>query len=154
VLLSFGGLGLKRIAWSKLKELSGFFFVTTGEPEQEIDNLRFFPEAQRKYEDLVRAVDVVVTKPGYGIVADVISHQVRALYTDRGDFSEYLYLVQALNECATAEFIPQDELLSGNMESYLDRLLNKKQNWPVVSLDGARIAAEKILALIEAPGTY
>jgi UDP:flavonoid glycosyltransferase YjiC (YdhE family) len=154
VLLSFGGLGLKRIAWSKLKELSGFFFVTTGEPEQEIDNLRFFPEAQRKYEDLVRAVDVVVTKPGYGIVADVISHQVRALYTDRGDFSEYPYLVQALNECATAEFIPQDELLSGNLESCLDRLLNKKQNWPVVPLDGARIAAEKVLALIEAPGTY
>ena len=39
--------------------------------------MRFLPEAQRKYEDLVRAVDVVVTKPGYGIVADVISHQVR-----------------------------------------------------------------------------
>jgi UDP:flavonoid glycosyltransferase YjiC (YdhE family) len=149
VLLSFGGLGLKRIAWHKLKELGGFFFVTTGEPGQELDNVRFLPEAQRKYEDLVRAVDVVVTKPGYGIVADVISHQVRALYTDRGDFSEYPYLVQALNECATAEFIPQDELLSGNMESYLHRLLNKKLNWPVVRLDGAKIAAEKILALTE-----
>jgi Glycosyl transferase family 1 len=154
VLLSFGGLGLKRIAWRKLKELSGFFFVTTGDIEQEIDNVRFLPEAQRKYEDLVQAVDVVVTKPGYGIVADVISHRVPALYTDRGDFSEYPYLVQALNECATAEFIPQDELLSGNMESYLHRLLNKEQNWPIAPLDGARIAAEKILALIEAPGAY
>jgi hypothetical protein len=154
VLLSFGGLGLKRIALRKLKELSGFFFVTTGETAQEIDNVRFLPEAQRKYEDLVRAVDVVVTKPGYGIVADVISHRVRVLYTDRGDFSEYPYLVQALNECATAEFIPQDDLLSGNLECYLHRLLNKKQNWPVVPLDGARIAAEKILALIEVPRAY
>jgi Glycosyl transferase family 1 len=154
VLLSFGGLGLKRIAWRKLKELSGFFFVTTGEIGQEFDNVRVLPEAQRKYEDLVRAVDVVVTKPGYGIVADVISHRVRALYTDRGDFSEYPYLVQALNESATAEFIPQDDLLSGNMESYLHRLLNKQQNWPVVRLDGARTAAEKILELLEAPGAY
>jgi hypothetical protein len=154
VLLSFGGLGLKRIAWSKLKEPSEFFFVTTGEMAQEIDNVRFLPEAQRNYQDLVRAADVVVTKPGYGIVADVISHRVRALYTDRGDFSEYPYLVQALNECATAEFIPQDELLSGNIKSYLDRLLNKEQNWPVVSVDGARIAAEKIFALNETPGAY
>jgi UDP:flavonoid glycosyltransferase YjiC (YdhE family) len=154
VLLSFGGLGLKRIAWHKLKKISGFFFVTTGEIGQGLDNVRFLPEAQRKYEDLVRAVDVLVTKPGYGIVADVISHRVPALYTDRGDFSEYPYLVQALNECATAEFIPQDELLSGNMESYLHRLLNKEQNWPDMPLDGARIAAEKILALIEAPGAY
>ncbi|HSF58500.1 MAG TPA: glycosyltransferase family protein [Candidatus Binatia bacterium] len=152
VLLSFGGLGLKRIAWRKLKDLSEFFFVTTGETEQSIDNMRVLSEAQRKYEDLVRAVDVVVTKPGYGIVADVISHQVRALYTDRGDFSEYPYLVQALNECATAEFVSQDELLSGNLESWLERLLNKKPNWPGVPLDGAAIAAEKILALIETPG--
>jgi Glycosyl transferase family 1 len=154
VLLSFGGLGLKRIAWRKLKELSGFFFVTTGDIEPGIDNVRFLPEAQRKYEDLVRAMDVVVTKPGYGIVADVISHRVRVLYTDRGDFSEYPYLVQALNECATAEFIPQDKLLSGNIEPYLHRLLNKEQNWPDVALDGARIAAEKILALMEAPRAY
>jgi predicted glycosyltransferase len=137
-----------------LKDLSEFFFVTTGETEQSIDNMRVLSEAQRKYEDLVRAVDVVVTKPGYGIVADVISHQVRALYTDRGDFSEYPYLVQALNECATAEFISQDELLSGNLESCLERLLNKKPNWPGVPLDGAAIAAEKILALIETPGAY
>jgi UDP:flavonoid glycosyltransferase YjiC (YdhE family) len=154
VLLSFGGLGLKRIAWRKLTKLSGFFFVTTGDIEQEIDNVRFLPEAQRKYEDLVRAVDVVVTKPGYGIVADVISHRVPALYTDRGDFSEYPYLVRALKDCATAEFIPQEELLSGNIGSYLDRLLNKKQNWPVVPVDGARIAAEKISALIDTPGAY
>jgi len=154
VLLSFGGLGLKRIDWRKLKDLSRFFFVTTGETEQASDNVRVLPEAQRRYEDLVRAVDVVVTKPGYGIVADVISHRVPALYTDRGDFAEYPYLVQALNECATAAFIPQDDLLSGNMESYLHRLLNKKQNWPDVSLDGARTAAEKILELIETPGAY
>jgi hypothetical protein len=154
VLLSFGGLGLKRIAWRKLRELSGFFFVTTGETEQASENVRVLSEAQRRYEDLVRAVDVVVTKPGYGIVADVISHQVRALYTDRGDFSEYPYLVQALNECATAAFIPQDDLLSGNMESYLHRLLNKKQNWPDMRLDGARTAAEKILELTETPGAY
>jgi UDP:flavonoid glycosyltransferase YjiC (YdhE family) len=154
VLISFGGLGLKRIAWRKLKELSGFFFVTTSETEQAIDNVRVLPEAQRKYEDLVRAVDVVVTKPGYGIVADVISHQVRTLYTDRGDFPEYPHLVQALNECATAEFICQDDLLSGNIESYLDRLLSKKQNWPVVPLDGAAIAAEEILASIETPTAY
>ena len=78
--------------------------------------MRFLPEAQRNYEDLVRAVDVVVTKPGYGIVADVISHQVRILYTERGEFAEYPHLVQALDECATAEFIPQEQLLSGNMD--------------------------------------
>ena len=113
MLLSFGGLGLERLPWSNLKQLGDFFFVTTGETKQETNNLRVLPEAQRKYEDLVRAVDVVVTKPGYGIVADVISHQVRTLYTERGEFAEYPYLTQALDECATAEFIPQDSCYPG-----------------------------------------
>jgi hypothetical protein len=149
VLLSFGGLGLERLPWSNLKQLGDFFFVTTGETKQDMNNVRFLAEAQRKYEDLVRAVDVVVTKPGYGIVADVISHQVRVLYTNRGDFAEYPHLVQALDECATAEFIPQDQLLSGNLAPYLTRLLNKKESWPAVPLDGAATAAAKILGLID-----
>ena len=149
VLLSFGGLGLERLPWSTLKLLDDFFFVTTGETKQETTNLRVLPEAQRNYEDLVRAVDVAVTKPGYGIVADVISHQVRTLYTERGEFAEYPYLTQALDECATAEFIPQDELLSGNLAPYLTRLLNKKERWPTVSLNGAEAAAARILRLID-----
>ena len=149
VLLSFGGLGLERFPWSNLQKMSEFFFVTTGKSKQEINNVRFLPGAQRKYEDLVRAVDVVVTKPGYGIVADVISHQVRVLYTNRGEFVEYPHLTRALNEYATAEFIPQDRLLSGNLVPYLTRLLSKKENWPAVRLDGAEIAAAKILGLID-----
>jgi Glycosyl transferase family 1 len=149
VLLSFGGLGLERLPWGTLKLLDDFFFVTTGETKQETTNLRVLPEAQRNYEDLVRAADVAVTKPGYGIVADVISHQVRTLYTERGEFAEYPYLTQALDECATAEFIPQDELLSGNLAPYLTRLLNKKERWPTVSLNGAEAAAARILRLID-----
>jgi hypothetical protein len=150
VLLSFGGLGLERLPWSNLKELGDFFFVTTGEIKRKLNNVRFLPEAQRNYQDLVRAVDAVVTKPGYGIVADVISHRVRILYTDRGEFAEYPHLVQALNDCATAEFIPQDQLLAGNIGPYLTRLLNKNESWPAVRLDGARVAAAKILGLVDA----
>jgi hypothetical protein len=89
-----------------------------------------------------------VTKPGYGIVADAIAHQVRVLYTDRGEFAEYSHLVRALDECATAAFVPQDELLSGNLGPYLTRLLTKKASWPATPLDGAEVAAAKILELI------
>jgi len=69
------------------------------------------------------------------------------LYTERGEFPEYPYLVQALTELATAEFIPQAELLSGQIRPYLTRLLDKEPNWPPVPLNGAAVAAGKILAL-------
>ena len=149
VLLSFGGLGLDRFPLDRLKELREMFFVATGETKAGVANLRVLPEAQRQYEDLVRAVDAIVTKPGYGIVADVLAQQLPMLYTERGEFPEYPLLVQALDDLATAEFIPQGELLSGNIGRYLNRLLAKTPNWPRVPLDGARVAAEKIIALVE-----
>ena len=42
-----------------------------------------------RYEDLVAASDVVVTKPGYGIVSECIANGAALLYTSRGRFAEY-----------------------------------------------------------------
>ena len=149
VLLSFGGLGLDNLPWQQLDEMTDFFFVTTAPAGESRGNLLVLEGAQRHYEDLLRAVDVIVTKPGYGIVADVLAHRLPVLYTERGEFPEYPFLVQALSELATAEFIPQDALLSGNIRPYLLRLLEREQLWPSAQLNGAGVAAESILALLE-----
>jgi L-arabinokinase len=98
---------------------------------------------------LIRAADVIVTKPGYGIVADAIAHEVPVLYTDRGDFAEHPKLVEALHECTTADFVPQADLLAGKLAPHLDRVLSRTRKPPPVVLNGATIAAERILALLE-----
>jgi UDP:flavonoid glycosyltransferase YjiC (YdhE family) len=147
VLLSFGGIGFDDLPWGRLSELSEFFFVTTGPTELARENLLVLSLAQRRYVDLLRGVDAIVTKPGYGIVADVLAHRLPVLYTERGEFLEYPRLVQALTELGTAEFIPQADLLSGEIRPYLTRLLDKAPHWPEVPLNGAAVAAEKILAL-------
>ena len=148
VLLSFGGHGLERMHLERLLRQKEFFFIGTGDPLRKDSNLLILPNAQRSYVNLVRAADVIVSKPGYGIVADVIRHQVPLLYTDRGDFAEYPYLVKTLEDCATAEFIPQNDLISANLTPYLKRLLIKEKHWPAVATDGASIASEKILSLL------
>jgi hypothetical protein len=149
VLTSFGGLGLERLPWKKLNRLRDFFFVATGDRHSREGNLLILPDTQSQYEDLIRAADAIITKPGYGIVADVIAQRLPILYTDRGEFAEYPRLVEALCDCATAEYIPQHDLLAGNVEPYLTRLLSKDAHWPAVRLDGAKIAAKKILALLD-----
>lgn len=150
VLLSFGGIGFDNLPWQRLSELSEYFFIATGSIEHTSNNLLVLSVAQGSYADLLRAVDAVVTKPGYGIVADVLAQRLPTLYTERGEFPEYPCLVQALTELATAEFIPQADLLSGEIRSYLNRLLNKEPSWPAVSLSGAEAAADEILGLLEA----
>lgn len=149
VLLSFGGLGLDRLPWQELMRLREFYFVTSGKAESESGNLRIIPAAQRNYADLIRAADVIVTKPGYGIVADAIAHDVPVLYTDRGEFAEHAKLVEALKACATADFIPQADLLAGKLAPHLNRMLNKPRRQTRFALNGATIAAAKILALLE-----
>jgi UDP:flavonoid glycosyltransferase YjiC (YdhE family) len=146
VLLSFGGIGLAAFPLDRLHEMTEFYFVATGAGESRA-NVQVLQEAQHHYHDLLRAVDVVVTKPGYGIVADVLAQKVPMLYTDRGNFPEYPYLLRALNDLATAEFIPQDEVRSGNLRPYLNRLLDKAPHWPEAPLDGAPKAAEKLLTI-------
>ena len=146
VLLSFGGIGLNVFPLGCLREMTDFCFVATGRGES-LGNVYALETAQPSYEDLLRAVDVVVTKPGYGIVADVLAHRVPILYADRGNFAEYPYLVAALQDLATAEFIPQEALRGGDLLPYLHRLLSKPANWPKVSLEGAQVAADKLLQL-------
>jgi UDP:flavonoid glycosyltransferase YjiC (YdhE family) len=147
VLLSFGGIGLDPLPLQRLQEMSEFHFVATGTGKSQ-DNFQILHGPQRRYEDLLRAVDVVVTKPGYGIVADVLAHRVPILYTERGEFSEYPFLVAALNDLATAEFIPQAALRSGNLRTQLRRLLDTKPNRQPAQLNGASKAAEHILAFM------
>ena len=44
-------------------------------------------------EDLVAAADVVVSKPGYGIVSECVANRTPLLYTSRGPFAEYDVMV-------------------------------------------------------------
>jgi L-arabinokinase len=149
ILLSFGGLGLERLPWERLKQQRDYLFVATGAEKKLDGNVVVLPDTQSQYEDLVRAADAIVTKPGYGIVADVLAHHLPILHTDRGEFPEYPRLVEALHDCATAAFIPQTELLAGNFAPYLTRLLAEKPNWPKIDLNGAEVAANKILEMLD-----
>jgi L-arabinokinase len=149
VLLSFGGFGLERLAWGAIERQREFYFVASGAAKNTHGNILTLPRVQAHYEDLIRAADVIVSKPGYGIIADALAHRVPVLYTDRGDYPEYPRLIEALKDRATAAFIPQSDLLAGHLSAHIRGLLQTPPNWPAVELDGAEKAAEKILALLD-----
>jgi len=74
------------------------------------------------YPDLVRACDYVLTKPGYGILSETYLAGTPIIYTDRGDFAEYDYLVQAMETYHYSAFLSQKELLSMNLESAVQKI--------------------------------
>ena len=109
VLLSFGGYGLQRIDLGAVGGLAGYTVVVTADVTANrranevpsgagsatfADNVRLVDEHGLyrdglRYEDLVAAVDVVLTKPGYGIIAECVANDTAIVYTSRGHFVEY-----------------------------------------------------------------
>jgi len=101
-----------------------------------------------RYADLVRAVDVVVTKPGYGIIAECLANDTALLYTSRGHFIEYDVLVAAMPQLLRAGYVGHADLFAGRWQPHLDALLAQPEPHARASVNGADIAAELLLDLL------
>jgi len=102
------------------------------------------------YEDIVAACDVVLSKPGYGIVSDCIAHGVPLLYTSRGRFAEYDVFVREMPRYLRCRFISQEDLRAGRWYDAIASLL--AQPTPPSEpprLDGADVAADVIAANVK-----
>jgi L-arabinokinase len=155
VLLSFGGLGLPGFAAGVLGGVPGLHFLIEAEAGTFPDNVTALrPEAWRRlglgYQDLVAAADVIVTKPGYGIVTDAIAARTRLVYTERGDFPEYPVLVAEMPRYLPCAHVSNADLLAGRLEKPVRAVLGQPFPEPP-ALDGARVAAGRLCELAARP---
>ena len=140
VLVSFGGYGVQGVS---KPDVPGYHVLWPGD----VDESAMYDRGYR-YEDLIKAVDVVVTKPGYGIISECIANHTALLYTSRGDFREYGVLVKEMPKYLRCAFIAHDDLFSGNWAPHLDRLLAQPGR-PRAQTDGAPRAAEILGRLLK-----
>jgi len=100
-----------------------------------------------RYEDLVAACDVVLTKPGYGIVSECVANGTAIVYTPRGAFAEYPILVNHIERWLRHAFIDQSDLLSGRWRRSLDRAMECARPSGCPPTNGAEVIADMISAL-------
>jgi hypothetical protein len=173
VLASFGGYGLRNIDVGALAALRRYTVVITAhvqaarrgdapdgetrpeEPGEPVlpASVRFVDEravyaAGYRYEDLVRAVDVVATKPGYGIIAECIANETALLYTSRGRFVEYDVMVREMPRYLRCGFISNEDLYAGSWESALDAVLAQPAPPERPPVDGASVVAGMLVACL------
>lgn len=141
VLLSFGGVGLPELEGRGTVRSAGFRWLLPSDVDGRLQELGL------TYPDVVRAVDVVVTKPGYGIVTDAIAAGTPVVYTERGDFPEYPILVREMAPLLACEHVSNEDLLAGRVEEAVRRVLSRPVP-PPPDLDGAARGAARILALL------
>jgi hypothetical protein len=158
VLLSFGGVGLPGLDPAVLSGLAEYQLLLTGAALEGSNpaNLRRLDGRELEaaglgYPDLVGAVDVVVTKPGYGIVSDCVAARTRLVYTDRGDFPEYPVLVGALPRFLPAAYVASADVRRGRLREALEAV--RALPFPEAPrLDGAELAAREIVARLGGGG--
>jgi L-arabinokinase len=159
VLVSFGGFGLDTDGIASLRDLadcdilmadssvvSGATRSASGRTVARDGNLLTIDEhawyrSGYRYEDLVHAADVVVTKPGYGIIAECLANDTAIVYTSRGEFAEYDVLVEALQRHARAAFVSNADLRSGHWAHAIRAAVAQPPPAARVDTNGAAIAA-------------
>jgi len=102
------------------------------------------PPPPLAYEDLVAAADLVISKPGYGIVSECVANGTPLLYTSRGRFAEYDVFVAEMPRVLRCRFIPQEDLRSGRWKTHVDALLAQPDPPERPRIDGAEVAADLI----------
>lgn len=155
-LLSFGGYGLPALNLAALDCRSEWTIVTTDRvtsdttalPHVRVIAERDFLGSAYRYEDLVNAVDVVMTKPGYGIIAECISTGTALVYTSRGEFREYDVLVSALPRLLRSQFISPADLFAGRWSDTLTAVLDLPAPVARIDTNGADVAAQLILSCL------
>jgi hypothetical protein len=151
-LLSFGGYGLPTLDLSAVDCRGPWTLVTTDRvtgdqgtlPHVRVLAERTFQDSAYRYEDLVAAADVVVTKPGYGTISECISTGTAMVYTSRGSFREYDVLVDAMATHVRSAYISHDDLLAGRWRDVLEGVLTQPAPPARLATDGAEVAARII----------
>jgi hypothetical protein len=154
-LSSFSIYGADGIDFTRLDSTREWDVVLTGsgEPPPPCAGTRFVHEptmyaAGLRYEDLVAASDVVVTKPGYGIISECIANGTAIVYTSRGRFVEYDVLVREMPRYLRCAYLDQESLFAGRWRAALDRAANAPPPAEKPATNGARVIAEKLLTSV------
>ena len=158
VLSSFGGYGVSGFDVSRLDCLRAYGVVLTHRGDEDalpgppagvyqLSESALYGSGLR-YEDLVAAVDVVATKPGYGIVSECIANETAMLYTSRGQFVEYEVLVAEMPKYLRCGFIEHDDLFAGRWKETLDRILSQPAPREKPATNGAEVMAAMISSIV------
>jgi hypothetical protein len=144
-LVSFGYLDLRETAQNRVENINHAVFLFKHPLNFHFSNGICLDDLPLSYADVVGAVDGVITKPGYGIIADCLSHGTPIIYTDRGNFPEYEILVQEITKQLTTVYLPSADLYAGRWKSAIDELERQPRVVPTLPCNGAEVCAETIL---------
>lgn len=146
VLVAFGGIAGDNLLPSLPRE-PDITWLVDGPIEEGRGDLASVPDLDWPFPDLLRSVDAIVTKAGYGTVAEAACNGTAVLYLSRGDWAEEPYLVDWLERRGRCRQIDRAALASGRFVSDLRAVLAQPKK-PRARATGGSEAAEILASLL------
>ena len=145
IIIAFRADDLSKIKLQNLEKYTDVHFGIFVKKYEHLNNIIYFPHDFMPFQELVNAADGVVSKPGYGIVSECIVNQTPLFFTERYDFQEYDYLKAGILENQAGSFLPIEDFVNGNWQSFFDYLDNHKEPWPEIATNGVEVIVAEIL---------
>jgi len=145
-LLSFAAIEWDAQAIEKIDSIRGIELLSLPPLEVPGSRVKVLDRAVVPYSDLLASCDVVVTKPGYGVVSECAVNDKPIVWSPRDAFREQPILVEALERSLRAVMLPTDALYAGDIEGAIREATRAERRGPPLPSGGDVVAAREILA--------
>ncbi len=146
VLLSFTSLDFSNWALENIRALSRDYEFFCVQPLNFSDScIHAIDRHQISFADILASCDVVISKPGFGLVSECIVNRKPLIYSDRGDFAEYPYLVEGIERYLRNIHLPLAQLYAGDFSHALEKIKSAPERWEHLASGGAEMIAQTLI---------
>jgi hypothetical protein len=146
ILLSFTALDWDDDALARVAALRDWEFFTLQPLQWQGPNIRAVDRRRVPYADVLASADAVLTKPGFGVLADCAANRKPIIYVERTEFREYPVLEAAVKRCFQQVHLPARQLYRGDLRAALEAIPHAERPRETVPAGGDLEAARIILS--------
>jgi len=152
ILLSFGGFSAAPVAEFCEEFPEEYHFLSFSPwPDSFPGRLTVLGEdVPFPHEDALAAADLILGKPGYGLISECLVNQVPLLYVPRADFPECRYLMAGAEQLGKARALPFSEFTCGAWLQPIREICADKKPWPEIRIDGDKVIAMTVRKYLDA----
>jgi len=148
-LLSFTTLDLNSEALARIEQIEDWEFLTVLPLKYgQRRNIHAVAWEQASFSDVLASVEIVISKPGFGILSDCVVNNKPLVYADRTNFIEYPVLEASIRRYLKHAYIPAEDLYRGDLKASLSGMETAAEPAESLSAGGDEIAARHILSII------
>ena len=145
VLLSFTSLDLNVQALENIRAHDDYEFFCVEPLAYPMSCIHSIDRHKVSFADILASCDIVISKPGFGLVSECIVNNKPLIYSDRGEFAEYPYLVEGIEKYLKNVHIPSEQLYAGDFFQTLEKIKTAPEPTGFIKRSGAETIAEELL---------